>query len=115
MSTAPAIVGVGESAVSSVSRLGALELQRGAAPAAPGDAGLTLADVDGWLTTPVRVATWAMPCGVVAQSLGLSPRYLATLDLAGSTGTAMVHHAAMAIASCRSRFRSPASTRTAAR
>jgi acetyl-CoA acetyltransferase len=93
-----AIVGVGESPVGSVPELGALELQRRAALAALDDAGLTLGDVDGLLTTPVRVATWAMPCGVVAQGLGIAPRYLATLDVAGASGTAMAHHAAMAVA-----------------
>ena len=76
----------------------ALELQRAAALAALDDAGLTLADVDGLLTTPIRVAQWAMPVGVVAQGLGIRPGYLATLDVAGASGTAMVHHAAMAVA-----------------
>lgn len=93
-----AIAGIGESRVGSVPELGALELQRSAAQAALADAGLTLADVDGLLTTPVRVATWAMPCAVVAQGLGIRPRYLATLDVAGASGAAMVHHAAMAVA-----------------
>src|SRR5660397_13387 len=64
-----------------------------AALAALDDAGLTLADVDGLLTTPLRVATWAMPCGVVAEGLGIKPRYLATLDVAGASGASMVHHA----------------------
>jgi acetyl-CoA acetyltransferase len=39
-----------------------------------------------------------MPVGMVAQELGLRPSYLATLDVAGASGTAMVHHAAMAVA-----------------
>ena len=76
----------------------ALQLQRAAALAALDDAGLTLADVDGLLTTPIRVAQWAMPVGMVAQGLGIRPGYLATLDVAGASGTAMVHHAAMAVA-----------------
>lgn len=92
------VVGIGESAVGSVDDKSAIELQRDAAQAALDDAGLTFADVDGLLTTPIRVATWAMPCGVVAQGLGIAPRYLATLDLAGASGAAMVHNAAMAIA-----------------
>ena len=78
--------------------MGALELQRAAALAALEDAGLALADVDGLLTTPIRVAQWAMPVGMVAQGLGIRPGYLATLDVAGASGTAMVHHAAMAVA-----------------
>jgi acetyl-CoA acetyltransferase len=78
--------------------MNALELQRAAALAALDDAGLALADVDGLLTTPIRVAQWAMPVGMVAQGLGIRPGYLATLDVAGASGTAMVHHAAMAVA-----------------
>jgi acetyl-CoA acetyltransferase len=93
-----AIVGVGESALGSVPGMGPLQLQRAAAEAALADAGLTLGDVDGLLTTPIRVAPWAMPVGMVAQELGLRPGYLATLDVAGASGTAMVHHAAMAVA-----------------
>ena len=93
-----AIAGVGESPLGSVPGMGPLQLQRAAAQAALADAGLTLADVDGLLTTPIRVAQWAMPVGMVAQELGLRPAYLATLDVAGASGTAMVHHAAMAVA-----------------
>lgn len=97
--TEAVIVGVGESPTGKVPGVDAISLQRLAAGAALDDAGLDWSDVDGLLTTPIRVANWAMPCGVVAQSLNLQPRYLATLDVAGASGTAMVHHAAMAIAS----------------
>lgn len=93
-----AIVGIGESAVGRVPHLDALGLQRMAALAALEDAGLAFADIDGLLTTPIRVENWAMPCGVVSEGLGLNPRYLATLDLAGASGVAMAHHAAMAVA-----------------
>lgn len=93
-----AIVGIGESAVGRVAHLDALGLQRMAALAALEDAGLAFADIDGLLTTPIRVENWAMPCGVVSEGLGLNPRYLATLDLAGASGVAMAHHAAMAVA-----------------
>jgi acetyl-CoA acetyltransferase len=92
------IVGVGESPLGKVPELSALQLQEAAARAALDDAGLDWSDIDGLLTTPVRVANWAMPCGVVAEGLGIrAPRYLATLDVAGASGTAMVHQAAMAI------------------
>lgn len=93
-----AISGVGESRLGKIPGVSAIDLQREAAAMAVADAGCTLADVDGLLTTPIRVANWAMPCGVVAQGLGVQPHYLATLDLAGASGAAMVHHAAMAIA-----------------
>ncbi len=92
------IVGVGESPVGSVPDLDALGLQRAAAQAALDDAGLGFDDVDGLLTTPQRVERWSWACGTVAEALGVTTRYLATLDLAGASGVAMVHHAAMAIA-----------------
>ena len=92
------ISGVGESPLGKVPGMATLELQRAAALAALDDAGLSLSDVDGLLTTPLRVERWAMPVGMVAQGLGIRPGYLATLDVAGASGTAMVHHAAMAVA-----------------
>ena len=92
------IAGVGESPLGRVPDLDALGLQRRAAMAALDDAGLSWGDIDGLLTTPLRVANWSLPCGIVAEGLGIKPRYLATLDLAGASGTAMVHHAAMAVA-----------------
>lgn len=92
------IVGIGESAVGKVPGRSALQLQADATTAALTDAGLTIADVDGVITTPVRVEAWNMPCGVVASYLGIRPDYLLTVDLAGASGAAMIHHAAMAIA-----------------
>jgi acetyl-CoA acetyltransferase len=92
------IAGIGESRVGKVPDRSALQLQSDAAHAALNDAGLTMADIDGLITTPVRVEPWNMPCGVVSSFLGVCPAYLATLDLAGASGCAMIHHAAMAIA-----------------
>ena len=92
------IVGIGESAVGKVPDRSALQLQADATAAALTDAGLTIADIDGVITTPVRVEAWNMPCGVVASYLGIRPGYLLTVDLAGASGAAMIHHAAMAIA-----------------
>ena len=92
------IVGIGESAVGKVPGRSALQLQADATTAALTDAGLTIADVDGLITTPVRVEAWNMPCGVVASYLGIRPDYLLTIDLAGASGAAMIHHAAMASA-----------------
>lgn len=92
------IAGIGESPVGKVPGMDALALQRAAAMEALADCGLQLSDIDGLLTTPIRVENWAMPCGVVAEGLGISPKYLATLDVAGASGVAMAHHAAMAVA-----------------
>ncbi len=94
-----AIVGIGESAIGKVPDRSALQLQADATQAALADAGLSISDIDGLVTTPVRVEAWNMPCGVVASALGIRPAYLSTLDIAGATGASMVHHAAMAIAS----------------
>ena len=94
-----AIVGIGESRVGKVPDRSALQLQADAAQAALADAGLSMADIDGLLTTPVRVEHWNMPAGVVAHHLGIRPSYLSTVDLAGASGAAMIHQAAMAIAS----------------
>lgn len=93
-----AIAGIGESRLGRVPNMTALALQNEAAEAALADAGLTFADVDGLLTTPLRTESWPMPCGVVAEGLGIKPRYIATLDVAGASGCSMVLHAAMAIA-----------------
>ena len=94
-----AITGIGESRLGVVPDRSALQLQSDAATAALDDAGLRREDIDGLITTPVRVASWGMPCGVVASYLGIRPAYLSTLDLAGASGAAMIHHAAMAIES----------------
>ncbi len=93
------IVGIGESRCGKVPDRSALQLQSDAARAALDDAGLTIKDIDGLITTPIRVEPWNMPCSVVASFLGVEAAYLSTLDLAGASGAAMIHHAAMAVAS----------------
>lgn len=98
LADAVAIAGVGESPVGRVPGMTAAALQRAAAQAALADAGLAFGDVDGLLTTPIRTETWPMAFGNVADTMGVSPRYLATVDVAGASGVAMIHHAAMAIA-----------------
>jgi acetyl-CoA acetyltransferase len=94
-----ALVGIGESRVGRVPDRSALELQADAALAAAADAGIRFSDIDGLITTPLRVERWNMPCGVVASALGIKPRFLATEDLAGASGAAMIHHAVMAVES----------------
>ncbi len=94
-----AIVGIGQTALGRQPNLSNLQLLAAASRAALSDAGLEIGDIDGLITTPVRVEPWAMPCGVVASHLGVEPSFITTIDLAGASGTAMVQHAAMAIAS----------------
>jgi acetyl-CoA acetyltransferase len=93
------IVGIGESRVGRVPGRSALQLQSDAALAAAADAGIGIGDIDGLLTTPVRVEHWNMPSGVVANNLGVRPRFLSTVDLAGASGVAMIHQAVMAVES----------------
>ena len=92
-----AIVGIGESRIGRVPGRSSLQLQTDAALAACADACLALGDIDGLLTTPLRVERWNMPAGVVAHHLGIRPRFLSTVDLAGASGCAMIHQAVMAI------------------
>ena len=63
-----AIVGIGESRVGNVPDRSALQLQADAAQAALNDAGLKMSDIDGLLTTPVRVEHWNMPCGEIGRA-----------------------------------------------
>lgn len=98
MRAVAAIAGVGESRIGEVPDRGSMELMADAAAAALENAGLTFNDVDGLLTTPSRVEGWPMPCTVVAGALGLKPSYFATVDIAGASGAAMIHQAAMAVA-----------------
>ena len=93
------IAGIGESRVGRVPGRSALQLQSDAALAAAVDAGIEIGDIDGLLTTPVRVEHWNMPSGVVAHNLGVRPRFLSTVDLAGASGVAMIHQAVMAVES----------------
>ncbi|WP_173932608.1 thiolase family protein [Chelativorans sp. Marseille-P2723] len=98
MRAAAAIVGTGESRIGVVPDRTSMELIADAAAQALENAGLTFKDVDGLLTTPSRVEGWPMPCVVVADALGLKPSYFATVDVAGASGTSMIHQAAMAVA-----------------
>ncbi len=98
-SSRAAIVGIGESPLGKYPHYSSTQLLRMAAVAALDDAGMAWADIDGLLTLPAHIPGWAMPCAAVARELGIFPRYLNTIDLAGATGCAMVHQAAMAIAS----------------
>jgi acetyl-CoA acetyltransferase len=94
----PVIVGIGQSRVGRVADRSTAQLHSDAVQAALADAGLTRKDIDGLFTTPLRVEHWQAPAAVVANNLGLSPRYMATVDLAGASGAAMVQQAVAAVA-----------------
>lgn len=97
MSAQAAIVGIGESQVGRVPERSSLQLQADAACAALSNAGLMVSEIDGLMTTPLRVEHWNMPAGVVAHYLGVKPAYLSTVDLAGASGVAMISQAVQAI------------------
>ena len=96
-----AIVGIGESRLGVVPDRSTAQLHADAAQAALNDAGLKLSDIDGVITTPLRVEHWQAPCGAVANLLGIRPSFMTTVDLAGANGAAMIDQAALAIASGR--------------
>ncbi|RAI01722.1 hypothetical protein DLJ53_09955 [Acuticoccus sediminis] len=95
------IVGVGTSRLGRVPDTGATALMAEAALAALADAGLAMSDVDGLVTTPLRTEALNPPATLIASALGIAPAWLATLDLAGASGTAMIDQAVQAVESGR--------------
>lgn len=98
MTQSAVIVGIGQSRLGRVPDRSTLQLQSDAVQAALADSGLSLRDIDGLFTTPVRVEHWQAPAAILANHLGLRPRHLSTVDLAGASGAAMVQQAVMAVA-----------------
>jgi acetyl-CoA acetyltransferase len=92
-----AIIGVGESAMGRVPGVGPLELMLQATDRALESAGLELSAIDGLITVPVMTERWYNAAVVVSRGLGIDPRYVTTLDLAGASGAAMVEQAGRAI------------------
>ncbi|SHH64251.1 acetyl-CoA acetyltransferase [Pollutimonas bauzanensis] len=89
----PAIVGVAESELGKVPDLTALELQAQAARTALQDAGLTLREVDGiFAHTDDR-----FPSVLLAEYLGVRPRYTDTTNVGGMSNISHIRHAAAAI------------------
>ena len=86
------IVGIGESKVGQVPDRSTLQLQTDETLAALEDAGLKLDDIDGLLTTPIRTEAWNMPCGVVANHLGVRASYLSTVDPSPRAGEVAAQH-----------------------
>ncbi|MGD9945204.1 MAG: thiolase family protein [Burkholderiaceae bacterium] len=92
-----AIVGVGESDIGRVPQLSGLGLNAQAARRALDDAGLKPADVDGLLTAYSFTEPYFMLGSVLAEYLGLKPRYGASLVAGGASPGLMLRHAAEAI------------------
>ena len=94
MSTGVAIVGVGEAdEVGVVPHKSALDLHAEAASNALGHAGLELGDVDALFTCGVDFT----PTLLVADYLGIMPRYSGSDSIGGSSFVAHVHEAILAI------------------
>ena len=94
---AVAIAGLGESDIGRVDGKSGVRLAVDAARAALADAGLTTADVDGLLVTPVFVKPWPRQANVVAEYLGVKPRWSVTYQNSGASACSMVGAAAAAV------------------
>ncbi len=92
------IAGVGESDIGKVPHMTGLGLNAQAARRALDDAGLQLSDIDGVLTAYTMTEPYFMLGTVIAEYLGLQPRYCASLAVGGATPGIMLKHAAEAIA-----------------
>ncbi|WP_089933697.1 acetyl-CoA acetyltransferase [Candidatus Entotheonella palauensis] len=105
MSTDPlyrkvAIVGVAESDIGRVPYKSKFQLSAEASRLALEEAGFTPADVDGLLTT-IITAGGDFSTLVMAEYMGMTPRYTDSTSIGGSSFVAYVEHAAMAIATGR--------------
>lgn len=94
-----AIAGVGESRVGAVPDRTGLGLAAEAAKLAVDDAGIGWDEIDGLLTAYSMSEKYFMLGSVMCEYLGIKPSYAASMVVGGATPGAMVHHAAMAIAS----------------
>lgn len=93
-----AIVGVGESEIGKVPHMTGLGLNAQAARRAAEDAGLEPGDIDGLLTAYSMTEPYFMLGTVLAEYLGLRPRFAASMVVGGATPAVMLGHAAAAIA-----------------
>ena len=92
------IVGVGESDIGRLPHMTGLGLNAQAAKRALDDAGLKVGDIDGLLTAYSFTEPYFMLGSVMAEYLGLQPRFCGSLVLGGASPLGMLHHAAQAIA-----------------
>ena len=92
------IVGVGESDIGNLPHMSGLALNAQAARRALEDAGLTFADVDGLLTAYTLTEPYFMLGTVLAEYMGIQPRYCTSIVAGGASPGIMVRHAMHAIA-----------------
>lgn len=95
-----AIVGVAESDIGRVPHKSKFQLSAEASRLALDEAGLTIDDVDGIFTT-IITAGGESSSMMMAEYLGVTPRYTDSTSIGGSSFVAYVEHAAMAIATGR--------------
>ncbi len=91
------IVGVGESDIGRLPNMTGLGLNAQAARRAIGDAGIRHTDIDGLLTAYSFTEPYFMLGSVLAEYLGLTPRYCTSIVAGGASPTVMLHHAAQAV------------------
>lgn len=92
------IVGVGESDIGRLPDMTGLGLNAQAARRAIKDAGLQPDEIDGLLTAYSFTEPYFMLGSVLAEYLGLTPTYCSSLIVGGASPTAMLSHAAQAVA-----------------
>lgn len=95
-----AVVGVAESDLGVVAHKSKYQLSAEASKAALDEAGLTKDDVDGVFTTIITEGG-QFSAMLMAEYMGIQPRYLDSTSIGGSSFVAYVEHAAMAIATGR--------------
>lgn len=91
------IVGVGESDIGRLPNMTGLGLNAQAARRAIDDAGLKPSQIDGLLTAYSFTEPYFMLGSVLAEYLGLTPRYAGSIVVGGASPTVMLHHAAQAV------------------
>src|SRR5262245_1809611 len=93
------IVGVGESDIGKIPYMTGLGLNAQAAKRALDDAGLKVSDIDGLLTAYSFTEPYFMLGTVLAEYLGLKPRFCSSMIVGGASPGVMLHHAALAVSS----------------
>src|SRR5690606_18903890 len=93
------IVGVGDTPVGKLDGSSTMQLHAEAATTALEDAGLKKEDIDGVLTAYSLVEPHLMLSSVFCEYYGLSPKFTASIQLGGATGSALIMHAAALVES----------------